>query len=169
LKQCPIFAALLPANALDGKSDDEVRTEMGDKFPKHVYHSIACIGALIAHHDGSNCRVQLGQQSIPQVRGGPSLSIVDGLALYGHLRLESQAYPQYQCNPSDKFPGFTWCHKEKTERTNRGEITSSNSILHSQEGEAVYVNRYIEPAFFGPNDVRSEIDRLSIFSLRSGW
>ena len=24
---------------------------MGDKFPKHIYHSIICIGALIAHHD----------------------------------------------------------------------------------------------------------------------
>jgi predicted PolB exonuclease-like 3'-5' exonuclease len=24
---------------------------MGDKFPKHLYHSIACIGALIAHHE----------------------------------------------------------------------------------------------------------------------
>jgi predicted PolB exonuclease-like 3'-5' exonuclease len=24
---------------------------MGDRFPKHIYHSIACIGALIAHHD----------------------------------------------------------------------------------------------------------------------
>jgi serine protease Do len=33
--------------------------------------------------------------------------------------------------------------------------------LHSQDGTAVYVNRYVEPAFFGPNDVLSEIDRLS--------
>src|SRR6266516_1053149 len=24
-------------------------TAMGDKFPKHIYHSIICIGALIAH------------------------------------------------------------------------------------------------------------------------
>ena len=23
-----------------GKSDDEVRAELGDKFPKHIYHSI---------------------------------------------------------------------------------------------------------------------------------
>ena len=35
-----------------GKSADEVRAEVGDKFPKHIYHSIICIGALIAHqHD----------------------------------------------------------------------------------------------------------------------
>jgi 3'-5' exonuclease len=27
----------------------EVRGAMGDKFPKHIYHEIICIGALIAH------------------------------------------------------------------------------------------------------------------------
>jgi len=42
------FAA---AKGLDGKSDDEVRGELGDKFPKHIYHSIVCIGALVAHRD----------------------------------------------------------------------------------------------------------------------
>ena len=45
--------------------------------------------------------------------------------------------------------------------TKRGEVISSNSILHSQNGTAVYVNRYIGAAFFGPNEVRGEIDRLS--------
>jgi hypothetical protein len=24
---------------------------MGDKFPKHIYHSIVCIGALVAHRE----------------------------------------------------------------------------------------------------------------------
>jgi len=42
------------ANGLDGKSDDEVRAALGDKFPKHIYHSIVCIGALIAHYDGDH-------------------------------------------------------------------------------------------------------------------
>ena len=35
----------------DRESDDEIRQVMGDKFPKHIFHSIACIGALIAHRD----------------------------------------------------------------------------------------------------------------------
>jgi predicted PolB exonuclease-like 3'-5' exonuclease len=30
-------------------TDVEVREAIGDKFPKHIYHSIVCIGALIAH------------------------------------------------------------------------------------------------------------------------
>ena len=39
------------ANNHDGKTDDEIRTAMGDKFPKHIYHSIICIGALVAHQE----------------------------------------------------------------------------------------------------------------------
>jgi tetratricopeptide (TPR) repeat protein len=39
------FAA---ANDLVGKTDDEIRAAHGDKFPKHVFHRIICIGAVIA-------------------------------------------------------------------------------------------------------------------------
>ncbi len=115
----------------------------------------------------SDCRGQLAQG--PEPDGAQSSPyVVDGLALGGQVRFESEAYKQYHCTPSDKFPGFTWCHKEKTEKTKRGEVTSSNSILHSQDGTALYVNRYIEPAFFGPNEVQTEIDRLSAkFSERA--
>jgi hypothetical protein len=42
------FAA---ANCLIGKTNDEIRESIGGKFPKHIYHSIVCIGALIAHRE----------------------------------------------------------------------------------------------------------------------
>jgi 3'-5' exonuclease len=42
------FAA---ANGHVGKSDDEIRAELGDNFPKHIFHSIICIGALVAHRE----------------------------------------------------------------------------------------------------------------------
>jgi hypothetical protein len=45
----PDLRGFAAANDFDGKSDDEIRAELGDKFPKHIYHSINCIGALIAH------------------------------------------------------------------------------------------------------------------------
>ena len=61
----------------------------------------------------SNCRVQIGQQSAPPVGAQPSPYVVDGLALYGHVRPESQAYQQYQCSPSEKFPGFTGVTKRR--------------------------------------------------------
>jgi predicted PolB exonuclease-like 3'-5' exonuclease len=51
LETVPDLKGFAAANDLDGKSDDEIREAMGDKFPKHIYHSIACIGALIAHRE----------------------------------------------------------------------------------------------------------------------
>src|SRR6266487_1201564 len=49
LETVPDLAGFAAANDLVGKSDAEVREAIGDKFPKHIYHSIVCIGALIAH------------------------------------------------------------------------------------------------------------------------
>ena len=49
LETVPGLAGFAAANDLVGKSDVEVREAIGDKFPKHIYHSIVCIGALIAH------------------------------------------------------------------------------------------------------------------------
>jgi hypothetical protein len=37
----------------------------------------------------------------------------------------------------------------------------SHSILQSQDGTAYYVNSYFQPAFFDPNDIQNEIDRMS--------
>jgi hypothetical protein len=42
------FAA---AQGFEGKSQEEVREALGDKFPKALYHSIVCIGALVARPD----------------------------------------------------------------------------------------------------------------------
>src|SRR5215468_6952985 len=47
----PDLGGFAAANDLVGKSDVEVREAIGDKFPKHIYHSIVCIGALIAHRE----------------------------------------------------------------------------------------------------------------------
>jgi len=47
----PDLAGFAAANDLVGKSDVEIREAIGDKFPKHIYHSIVCIGALIAHRE----------------------------------------------------------------------------------------------------------------------
>src|SRR5262245_31635460 len=49
LETVPDLVGFAAANDLVGKSDVEVREAIGDKFPKHIYHSIICIGALIAH------------------------------------------------------------------------------------------------------------------------
>ena len=51
LETVPDLKAFATANAHEGRSDDEIREVMGDKFPKHIYHSIVCIGALVAHRE----------------------------------------------------------------------------------------------------------------------
>ena len=54
LETVPDLQGFAAANDLIGKSDDKISGAMGDKFPKHIYHSIVCIGALIAHSDGND-------------------------------------------------------------------------------------------------------------------
>ena len=54
IETIPDVSGFAAANNLFDKTAEEVREAMGDKFPKHIYHSIICIGALIAHHDGNH-------------------------------------------------------------------------------------------------------------------
>jgi 3'-5' exonuclease len=56
IETVPDLAGFAAANGHEGKTEDEIRAELGDKFPKHIYHSIICIGALIAHRDKSLVR-----------------------------------------------------------------------------------------------------------------
>jgi predicted PolB exonuclease-like 3'-5' exonuclease len=58
LETVPDLRGFAQANRLDGKTDDEIREAMGDKFPKHVYHSIVCIGALVASDRESHWEVE---------------------------------------------------------------------------------------------------------------
>src|ERR1700730_2332174 len=53
IETVPVLKGSVAANVQREKTDDEVRAELGDKFPKHIYHSIICIGALVAHREES--------------------------------------------------------------------------------------------------------------------
>jgi predicted PolB exonuclease-like 3'-5' exonuclease len=55
-RPCPTSAGSQPP-MLVGKSDVEIREAIGYKFPKHIYHSIVCIGALIAHWESDHWAV----------------------------------------------------------------------------------------------------------------
>jgi 3'-5' exonuclease len=57
LETVPDLKGFAAANDLIGKSDAEIREAIGDKFPKHIYHSIICIGALVAHREDSRWAV----------------------------------------------------------------------------------------------------------------
>ena len=51
IETVPDLKGYAAANGHEGRGDDEIRAAMGDKFPKHIYHSIICIGALVAHQE----------------------------------------------------------------------------------------------------------------------
>jgi 3'-5' exonuclease len=54
LETVPDLRGYAAANGLVGKADDEIREAIGNKFPKHIYHSIVCIGALVAHAENDH-------------------------------------------------------------------------------------------------------------------
>jgi 3'-5' exonuclease len=57
IETIPDLRGFAAAKGLVVKPDDDVRAEMGDKFPKLIYHSIVCIGALVARRREDNWEV----------------------------------------------------------------------------------------------------------------
>jgi hypothetical protein len=51
LETLPNLRGYAVANGMSASTDDEVREAIGDKLPKHIYRSIVCIGAIVAHCD----------------------------------------------------------------------------------------------------------------------
>jgi predicted PolB exonuclease-like 3'-5' exonuclease len=49
IETVPDLKGFAAANGQIGRTDEEIRAAMGDKFPKHIFHAIVCIGALVAH------------------------------------------------------------------------------------------------------------------------
>jgi predicted PolB exonuclease-like 3'-5' exonuclease len=65
IETIPDLRGFAAANGLTGKLEDEMRAEMGDKFPKLIYHSIVCIGALVAQRQEEHWAVSaVGAQNI---------------------------------------------------------------------------------------------------------
>jgi hypothetical protein len=148
----------------------------------------ALIGSGIAPSDGrisdvvANCRSQRNLQQLAntgtqssddrartnyvtspnaQSSRDPSKYKVEKVPLGSILSFDSAAYREYQCKPSDQFPGFTRCEKQRAERVARGAYLSSSSMVHAEDGRVFYLNRYLEPAFFDPGEVDADISRLS--------
>jgi hypothetical protein len=115
----------------------------------------------LSNVDGLRSKALEIPQAIPVAA---SRYTVDGLALGDQARFGTKPYQRYQCSPSEEFSGFLSCNEEhKTpvgDQYPNQQITRSHSVLQSQEG-AAYVNSYFEPAFFDPNGIQNEIDRMS--------
>src|SRR6516164_7306586 len=82
LETIPDVSGFAAAHGLLDKTAEEVRELMGDKFPRHIYHSIVCIGALIAHHqEGSWVVDSLGAPHVGERAEGELIqAFVDRIA-----------------------------------------------------------------------------------------
>jgi hypothetical protein len=130
---------------------------------------VGCINDALRQHGARiETLIQRGvMPSDPKIRDirsdcrqSPSGSryVVAGLDLGSRVQFDSSEYREYKCGPSDQFDGFTWCQKTRQER---GFANVTYSILHSQDGTLVYVNRFQEPAFFGRNEADEAIRQYS--------
>lgn len=118
----------------------------------------ACIIGLLA---GGSALAQ--SNDAPASRAGRSSYTVDGLALGARFDAQSPSGRGYQCSPSEQFPEFTRCQRTQRQQGawGRRSFDSISSILHSGDGKAVYINRYIGPWVFDRNEIQTEINRLS--------
>jgi 3'-5' exonuclease len=57
LETVPDLGGFAAANDLVGRTNADIRAVLGNKFPKHIYHTVVCIGALVAHREGDHWAV----------------------------------------------------------------------------------------------------------------
>src|SRR5262249_52852471 len=91
----------------------------------------------------------------------PTEYAVDGLAVGTQLNFGSASYREYKCSPSDQFDGLTWCQKTRSDKERRRSYIAAYSLLHSRDGNVLYINRTQEAAFFNPKEVEVNIQRYS--------
>jgi ribosomal protein L9 len=91
----------------------------------------------------------------------PTEYAVDGLAVGTQLNFGSTSYREYKCSPSDQFDGLTWCQKTRSDKERRRSYTAAYSLLHSRDGNILYINRSQEPAFFNAKEAEVNIQRYS--------
>ena len=109
LETIPDLEGYARANGLSGLSSEQVREDLGEKFPKHIYHSIVCIGAVIARSGGDGWVVQaLGA---PASFAGHS-NTFQILALKNkQIRCRARNFSSYLFNPQEtlsRHPASQW-------------------------------------------------------------
>ncbi|WP_114944818.1 hypothetical protein [Microvirga calopogonii] len=83
---------------------------------------------------------------------------VNGVPLGGNV-VGAPFYTRLTCEPSSQYPSYQWC-SGRIDEPKQG-VTISASVLHSADGTAAYLSRFVSPAPFGPADLEKEVQRLS--------
>src|SRR5205085_2469566 len=85
--------------------------------------------------------------------------VVEGMTLGERLPLGSASYRSYKCKPSEYFQGYTWCDRTQPRRTGGGSLAST--IMHAEDGTAVYLMAKHAPIAIDRAAVQKEIEDLS--------
>jgi hypothetical protein len=83
---------------------------------------------------------------------------IEGISLGARVDFQLPNNRDFRCRPSAQFGGFTFCQRRREMSEARGVYMSENTVLYAADGAAVYVNRFLEPAFFNGNEAQTDID-----------
>jgi hypothetical protein len=61
LETVPDLGGCAATNDLVGEPDADVRKALHNRFPNHIYHTIVCIGALVAPITSGSCQKAVGR------------------------------------------------------------------------------------------------------------
>jgi hypothetical protein len=117
-----------------------------------------CILSLLA---GGSAFAQ--NANVPGPHSAISQFVIDGVALGARIEFASSTFRGYQCSPSEQFLELNWCQRIQKQQDGgaRRYFEATNSILHTRDGKAIYISRYIAPSTLARNEIQNEINKLS--------
>jgi tetratricopeptide (TPR) repeat protein len=86
---------------------------------------------------------------------------VDGFTLGQPVVSSSPNYRSYSCKPSQQFADALDCERTQQRKIGNSTVTVSSTLVHAQDGAAIYVMIDIASVAMSSAAVQSEIDELS--------
>jgi tetratricopeptide (TPR) repeat protein len=86
---------------------------------------------------------------------------VDGFTLGDRVSPNSPNYQSYSCKQSDELAEALRCERTQQTRANGGNVTISNTLIHAQDGTAIYVMSNAVPVSLNRSAAQNDINGLS--------
>lgn len=87
--------------------------------------------------------------------------VVDGFTLGDQVASSNPNYQSYNCRSSDQFADATQCERVQNKKGKAGPISVSSTLIHAQDGAAIYVMVSAVPVTLSMAIVQKEIQDLS--------